>query len=303
MCISQIAVIGFIILFTNEHAADVETTIKQLQNQGVDRSAIILYTTETTTTVTSAIVKTPPPSRRKLTLSKIYKWLLNDASIERCFEYLTILEDDLFLSPNFVSYMKWGQRLLELDRSIGVVSAWNDNAVPEALLDPSVVLKTRQFMGLGWITRAADAYDAARSIIPIRPRPWDYQVAQYFLRQGLLSVFPQFPRVKHRTASFWKFDTLQVYNQSLAALPTPQTICENYSGYLKLLCSPERAHVATDFALLEQTLRKSAACAPWTTSAMTSRLYGEFNGSAVFPDRAGKQHIFSVDSAVRTCWK
>ena len=228
------------------------------------------------------------PNTAKGSLTKTYAWMMKSAA--SCFQYIVFIEDDLAISPNFVRYMRWGRRVMEVDPTVAVVSAWNDNAVPEVKLNPSLVFKTHQFMGLGWAVSANNAQMFAASL---STSPWDTAVSKLMAKQGLVSIFPQFPRVYHRTASFWKFHTLQVSNTSTAVLPSPNTISNNYGRYLKSICKGAHTHLVKSKASLEPALRQSGLNVPWTTSSLTRELYGAFHNTAVYADQHGI-HIFSI---------
>ena len=281
--------IGIAILFTANHNADVVNTVAELKGQGVPRSSIMLFHGSETQPTIHEFPISIPNKWTAATLSRTYAWVLQEAASR--FDYIVVLEDDLWLSPHFITYMQWGVRVLANAPDVGAVSAWNDNAVPEVKLSPSLVWRATQFMGLGWVASSRTLVRCAAAIMAAPNRPWDLTVARYMLRHKKVSVFPQFPRVHHRTASFWKFDTLQVFTKDTSTMPGAQWFAQNYEDYLHFACLNGRTHPTHN---LRQAVESSGLPIPWTTSALTSKTYGEHNGIAVFPDREGIQHCFNA---------
>jgi len=289
MCSNTIAALGFAILYTEHHVADVSDTISRLRVQNVRNEQIMLFNGHSAPTALTFSPIYTVPNNAEGSLTKTYAWMMSAAAA--CFQYIVFIEDDLALSPNFVAYMRWGRRVMELDPAVAVVSAWNDNAVPAVKLNPSLVFKTNQFMGLGWAVSAKHALMFAAGF---STRPWDLTMSETMATRGLVSIFPQFPRVYHRTASFWKFDTLQVLNTTRTVLPSPGTIATNYKQYLQSICILAYTHLAQSKADLEPALKRSGLDVPWTTSSLTHGLYGAFLNTAVYADQSGNQHIFSI---------
>ena len=280
--------IGIAILFTANHNADVVTTVGHLGQQGVPRSHIMLF--HGSPKPPSLELPDPvnvPNAWTAATLSRTYAWVFREAAVQ--FDYTVVLEDDLWLSPHFMKYMRWGVRVLRLAPDVGVVSAWNDNAVPEAKLSPSLAWRATQFMGLGWVASSRTLTDFAAAIDATPSRPWDLTVARHMFRRRTVSVFPQFPRVHHRTPSFWKFDTLQVFPNATCTMPGARWFSQNYTAYIQSICRIGRVHAASN---LVQAIESSGLPIPWTTSALTSRAYGEHGGITIFSDREGTQHLF-----------
>ena len=197
MCLNTITALGFAILYTEHHLADVTDTILHLRMQKVRPEQIMVFNGLSASTALPFSPIYTVPNTAKGSLTKTYAWMMKSAA--SCFQYIVFIEDDLAISPNFVRYMRWGRRVMEVDPTVAVVSAWNDNAVPEVKLNPSLVFKTHQFMGLGWAVSANNAQMFAASL---SISPWDTAVSKLMAKQGLVSIFPQFPRVYHRTASF-----------------------------------------------------------------------------------------------------
>ena len=285
--------IGVAILFTANHNADVINTVSQLKNQGVPRSHIMLFhgSDDEPSIPESPINR--PDKWTAATLSRTYAWVLREAASR--FDYVVVLEDDLWLSPHFMTFVQWGVRVIDHAPDVAVVSAWNDNAVPEVKLSPSVVLRTTQFMGLGWVASSKTVAGFASAISAEPTRPWDLTVARHMLFHKKVSVFPQYPRVHHRTASFWKFDTLQVFTKNVSTLPGARWFAGNYNQYIRFICRNGRTYTTRN---LRTAVEASGLPIPWTTSALTSKTYGEHMGVAVFPDQRGTQHCFNARPSI-----
>ena len=282
--------IGYAILFTAHHNIDVLSTIQHLQYQGVAPSQIMLFQGSSSIPTISYEPVAVADKETARSLTKTYAWYLKEAS--KNFLYTVILEDDLKISPNFVTYMLWGQRVLKYAPDVAVVSAWNDNAVPEVILSPSLVWKVRQFMGLGWIASAETLLALSRAIANAPGQPWDTTTGKYMLKNNLLSVFPQFPRVHHRTASYWMFHKLQMFENSWCTLPSPYKFARRYNEYLHDVCYSSHLHKVDEYRDLHKALKASKLPIPWTKSSMTNSVYGEYKGITVFPDNVGMQHFF-----------
>lgn len=281
--------VGFAILFTATHNADVLQTVSQLKAQGCPSQNIMLFQGSAVPPTISYAPVHVPDAKTASNLGRIYAWFLRTAS--QTFTHVVILEDDLWLSPHFVAYMRWARLVLDLAPDVVVASAWNDNAVPEVSLSPSLFWRASQFMGLGWIAASSTLEAFADAILAAPQTVWDQSVATHMLRRSKVAIFPQYPRVRHRTASFWKFDTLQVFNRSSCAMPPAWHFARRYKNYLRSVCLVAYRHVHTNN--LQAAVDSSNLPIPWATSALTSDTYGLHNGITVFPDKAGNQHIFS----------
>ena len=66
---------------------------------------------------------------------------------------MIIVEDDMRLSPDFVSYFRRTAVLLERDPTLWCVSSWNDNGAASRASDPLRLRRTGYFPGLGWMMR------------------------------------------------------------------------------------------------------------------------------------------------------
>lgn len=97
-----------------------------------------------------------PPKDKKFKgyykIARHYGWALN-ATFQRGYDYVVIVEDDLNVAPDFYEYFDGTHELLKQDTSLWCVSAWNDNGkagiIDEEAAD--LLYRTDFFPGLGWM--------------------------------------------------------------------------------------------------------------------------------------------------------
>lgn len=65
--------------------------------------------------------------------------------------YVIVLEPYLEVSPDFLRYFSQTIHLLERDRSLLTVSAWNENGYAHSSGDPQLFYRTQAFPGFGWV--------------------------------------------------------------------------------------------------------------------------------------------------------
>jgi len=66
-------------------------------------------------------------------------------------ENVIVLEDDMVLSPDFLSYFNALEPFLRNDPSIFCISSWNDFGQMKYSKDPKRIFRTSYFPGLGWM--------------------------------------------------------------------------------------------------------------------------------------------------------
>ncbi|XP_043235710.1 protein O-linked-mannose beta-1,2-N-acetylglucosaminyltransferase 1-like [Amphibalanus amphitrite] len=72
---------------------------------------------------------------------------------------LIVLEDDLYVSPDFISYFAQTAPLLDEDVTLYCVSAWNDLSYRHSSADPALLYRTSYFPGLGWMMKKSILMD------------------------------------------------------------------------------------------------------------------------------------------------
>ena len=68
-------------------------------------------------------------------IARHYKWDLDQVFTRHRFETVIMNEDDLNLSPDFLSYFEAMHKILLADKTLFCVSAWNDNG-KSTLINP-----------------------------------------------------------------------------------------------------------------------------------------------------------------------
>ncbi|KAK2723356.1 hypothetical protein QYM36_001876 [Artemia franciscana] len=69
-------------------------------------------------------------------------------------KYLVVLEDDVDVSPDFLSYMNQTLWLLDIDDTLYCISAWNDHGYEHSSYDKRLLYRTESHPGLGWAIRS-----------------------------------------------------------------------------------------------------------------------------------------------------
>ena len=84
-------------------------------------------------------------------LARHYEWALKRVFAMQNTQRVIILEEDLHISPDFFSYFETMAPLLDSDETLLAVSAFNDNGIRATVKDPTRVLRSDFFPGLGWM--------------------------------------------------------------------------------------------------------------------------------------------------------
>ncbi|EDO45873.1 predicted protein [Nematostella vectensis] len=66
-------------------------------------------------------------------------------------QYLVILEEDLDISVDILTYFQQMLPILETDESLFCISAWNDQGYEHSSHDPSMMYRLETMPGLGWV--------------------------------------------------------------------------------------------------------------------------------------------------------
>eukprot|EP00795_Rhopilema_esculentum_P013361 gene13361-4214_t len=84
-------------------------------------------------------------------ISRHYKFALKQAFKEPSIDSVIIIEDDLDIAPDFFEYFMATRPLLDMDKSLFCVSAWNDNGKEGFVKDHELLYRSDFFPGLGWL--------------------------------------------------------------------------------------------------------------------------------------------------------
>nr|NP_001165654.1 alpha-1,3-mannosyl-glycoprotein beta-1,2-N-acetylglucosaminyltransferase [Xenopus laevis]CAA58809.1 alpha-1,3-mannosyl-glycoprotein beta-1,2-N-acetylglucosaminyltransferase [Xenopus laevis] len=140
-----------------------------------------------------------PPEQRKFQgyykISRHYRWGLNQIFKTMGYKAAIVVEDDLEVAPDFYEYFQTTISLLQKDRMLWCVSAWNDNG-KEALIDPggsSLLYRSDFFPGLGWLL----LQELWEELEPKWPSAfWDDWVRRPEQRLGRACVRPELSRTR-----------------------------------------------------------------------------------------------------------
>jgi len=80
-----------------------------------------------------------------------YKFALQYLFDDLKYDKVISLEDDMEMSPDFFSYFESLGKVMDSDRSVFCVSAWNDYGQRDLVHDPKALYRTDIFPGLGWM--------------------------------------------------------------------------------------------------------------------------------------------------------
>lgn len=137
-----------------------------------------------------------PGQQRYITYYRIarhYKLGLSYVFDKLNYTSVIITEDDLDIAPDFFSYFSATRHLMQVDRSIYCVSAWNDNG-KENLVDMSAVktlYRSDFFPGLGWMMTS----DLWHEFGPIWPDGfWDDWIRDPLRRKNRTCIRPEISR-------------------------------------------------------------------------------------------------------------
>ncbi|XP_064101826.1 protein O-linked-mannose beta-1,2-N-acetylglucosaminyltransferase 1-like [Macrobrachium nipponense] len=125
-------------------------------------------------------------------------------SLEQIFErnpevnLAIILEDDLELAPDFISYFRQVGPLLLKDPSLSFINAFNYNSYSHTASDPTRLYRGHGIPGYGWITSRRAAREMLGIWAPTNnsDATWDW-----WIRAGLMGskdmIVPEVPRTRH----------------------------------------------------------------------------------------------------------
>ena len=134
------------------------------------------------------------PSRHTpghVALAAHYGWALKRAFGDGGASHVIILEDDMLLSRDALTFFAAAAPLLRQDDTLWCASTWNDNGAKALLSDAASLRRTDFFPGLGWMLTAS----LWEELAPRWPSGnWDHWMRSPDVARGRECVVPQVPR-------------------------------------------------------------------------------------------------------------
>ena len=116
---------------------------------------------------------------------------------EKSHRYGLIIEEDLEISPDYLELATKAGPVLDADESLFCLSAWNDNGYKVNVDDPSRLLRSGVFPGLGWMVTRKIGLE----ILSLWPGysffGWDQWMRTLKVSKGRECIAPEMPRVFH----------------------------------------------------------------------------------------------------------
>lgn len=114
-------------------------------------------------------------------------------------KYAIIIEEDLDVSADFFRYFSQTVHLLEEDKSIYCISAWNDQGYEHTSQDPGLLYRVETMPGLGWILKRSLYKDELEPKWPTPEKLWDWDMWMRLpdIRQGRECIVPDVSRTYH----------------------------------------------------------------------------------------------------------
>ncbi|KAJ7354813.1 hypothetical protein OS493_029819 [Desmophyllum pertusum] len=139
-------------------------------------------------------------SQRNARISQHYKKSLT-ASFDRypAANFVVILEEDLDVSVDILTYFNQLLPVYENDESIYCISAWNDQGYTHTVKDPAMTYRIETMPGLGWVLSRKLYKD---ELEPKWPRPtdfwdWDMWMRYHEQRKDRECIIPDISRTYH----------------------------------------------------------------------------------------------------------
>ncbi|KAL3870054.1 hypothetical protein ACJMK2_042671 [Sinanodonta woodiana] len=114
-------------------------------------------------------------------------------------KYAIIIEEDLDVSPDFFNYFSQTEYLLDQDKSLYCISAWNDQGYEHSSQDPSLLYRIETMSGLGWMLSRNLYKEELESQWPSPDKQWDWDMwmRNSAIRKDRECVIPDISRTYH----------------------------------------------------------------------------------------------------------
>jgi len=128
-------------------------------------------------------------------LAQHYKWVLDRLFLSREFgrrhSHVVIMEDDMLVSPDFLTLFAETAPLLDTDPTLLCVSSWNDNGMTKLVADSRRLMRTDYFPGLGWMTNRRVWAELSQNF-PLDQ--WDHHMRLDTVHKGRDCLIPEVAR-------------------------------------------------------------------------------------------------------------
>jgi hypothetical protein len=111
-------------------------------------------------------------------------------------EFIFLVEDDLLLSPDFLQMLISGANSLRTDPTLFCISGWNEHSYEGEATDPSKLVRTGVFPGLGWMMHWKIVDELIRKW-PGVYITWDWWFRRPDIAKGRECIVPEIPRSHH----------------------------------------------------------------------------------------------------------
>ena len=235
-------------------------------------------------------------------LAKHYKWALTelfDGKVSPTMpipQRVIILEEDLHIAPDFFSYFQATSQLLDDDRTLIAVSAFNDNG--HVVYDPKRLLRSDFFPGLGWMMTRSLWIEELQSKWP--DGYWDDWLRDPAQRQGRQVIRPEISRTYHFGTKGGASN-----NQFGTILSDVKLNKENVDWMSEDLSYLENTAYNAQYGKLVQASRQVSSLDEALNTIQTENVRLEYQNYEDFRRLANRVHIMDDEKAMvpRTAYK
>lgn len=142
---------------------------------------------------------------------------------------IIIVEDDLLFSPDFYEYFHAVSPIMDIDKSLLVISAWNDNGFRGKACNKWKLKRTEFFPGLGWLLTRSLYKGELEKKWPTNH--WDHWLRYAKTHNGRDVLYPEVPRTYHKgiTGTFMNIETHNKYFRDIDYNLDPSIVWHNKS--------------------------------------------------------------------------
>lgn len=281
-------VIQYAIITSGKRYMYVSIIQSLLERQGVNNNDIHVF-------VTGDVLLPIKGRQTNVPINKEpYRFVLD--YLTKKYEYIVLLEDDVFPAVDAVNYFKWGKGLLEYDDTIFAVSGSNDNSIDSLHGKLSNVFsRAEHFIGHGWLISSKNYMKYLHIHMDLCPSQinWKDCITKAINNNGLVTVFPMVQRT-HRMNHDNYYTDLSFNTDNDVSFPSYYHLSKNYyKDYVQNYVLPH-GEVRDD-------IRKYV---PKFRDKMSNKIYGINNGIAIFPGKTKPYIIFNNnDESGNLRWK